>query len=363
MPVKTGTASEHKTQTGEPMSIRWAILSCGDFADSRGALGINQAEGAELVAVHSRDQGRADSFTEKHGAKTAYTSVGDVLADSRIDAVYITSLNHLHVKYTTMAANAGKHLLVEKPLSLNMAEGVEVLQVCHDREVNLGVGLHLRHHPGHIEIRRLVAEGALGIVALAQAQIGQGEQGNVFPEPRAGLQDWWTHPEWVGGAFSMLTIGVRAIDDLQYLLGQQVVEIAAITDAQTSEKPLEDPATMCLRFENGTIGTMICGMRLPEFQNDVALYGSEGKVMLADGSWPRLQGELRVSSETVNTTVAYEPDFVFLVTKNIEHFQMAITEDREPSASGLDGLKSVQLTEVMVESAKTGRTIKLEVLS
>ncbi len=344
------------------MSIGWAIIGVGDYADSRGAPGINQAEGAELVAVYGRDQGRGEAFAEKHGAKTAYTSVEDLLTDSRIDAVYITSPNHLHAPYTTMAANAGKHVLVEKPLALNVAEGVEVLRVCRDRGVNVGVGLHLRHHPGHIETRRLVADGVLGTVALAQSQIGQGERGNVYPEPRAGLRDWWTHPELVGGAFAMLTIGVHAIDDLQFLLGQVVVEIAAITDGQTSERPLEDLATMCLRFDGGTIGTMCCGMRLPEFQNDVALYGSEGKVMLSDASWPRLQGELRVSSETVNTTVAYEPDIVYLVKRNIEDFQRAVAEDREPAASGPHGLKLVQLTEGMIESAKTGRTVKLEPL-
>jgi len=344
------------------MSIGWAIISCGDYADSRGAPGINQAEGAELVALHSRDKARSEAFAEKHGAKTAYTLVADVLKDSRVDAVYITSPNHLHVEYATMAANAGKHVLVEKPLSLNLADGIEVLRVCRDRGVKVGTGLHLRHHPGHIETRRLVAEGALGTVALAQSQIGQGERGNVHPEPRAGLRDWWTHPELVRGAVAMLTIGVHAIDDLQFLLGQQVVELAAITDGQTAERPLENLAVMSLRFDGGTIGTMTCGMRLPEFQNDVALYGSEGKVMLTDASWPRLQGELRVSSETVNKTDAYEPDFVYLVKKNIEDFQKAVEEDREPAASGAHGLKLVQLTEAMVESAKTGRTIQLDPL-
>ena len=149
--------------------------------------------------------------------------------------------------------------------------------------------------------------------------------------------------------------------DLQFILGQQVVEIAAITDGQTSERPLEDLATMCLRFDGGAIGMVCCGMRLPESQNDVAIYGSHGKVVLSDASWPRLQGELRVSSETVNTTVAYEPDFVALVTRNIEDFQRAIVEDRDPAASGVDGLKLVQVTEGMVESAKTGRMVKLAV--
>ena len=122
-----------------------------------------------------------------------------MLSDSRIDAVYITSPNHLHAQYTTMAANAGKHVLVEKPLSLNMAEGVEVLQVCRDRGVKLGVGLHLRHHPGHIETRGLVSEGTLGTVALAQSQIGQGERGNVYPEPRLGCAIGGRIRRWSAG--------------------------------------------------------------------------------------------------------------------------------------------------------------------
>ena len=75
------------------MSIGWAIISASDYADSRGAPAINQAQGAELVAVSSRDRGRSDAFAQKHGAKTAYTSVEDVLSDSRVDAVYITSPN------------------------------------------------------------------------------------------------------------------------------------------------------------------------------------------------------------------------------------------------------------------------------
>ena len=339
-----------------------------------GIIGYGWAAGAHIDAINNTGLGKvtsiyssrlldSDEVSATHGGRIkTYTNLKAMLKDPAIDIIDVTSYPYQHTDQVIAAAKAGKHVLVEKPLSLNMAEGVEVLRVCRDRGVKVGVGLHLRHHPGHIETRRLVAEGALGTVALAQSQIGQGERGNVHSVPRAGLRDWWTHPELVGGAFAMLTIGVHAIDDLQFLLGQQVVELTAITDGQTPERPLEDLATMCLRFDGGTIGTMCCGMRLPEFQNDVALYGSEGKVMLADGSWPRLQGELRVSSETVNTNVAYEPDYVYLVARNIEDFQRAIAEDRDPAASGKHGLKLVQLTEAMAESAKTGRTIKLEPL-
>ena len=107
---------------------------------------------------------------------------------------------------------------------------------------------------------------------------------------------------------------------------------------------------------------MCCGMRLPEFLNDVVIYGSHGKVVLSDASWPRLQGELQVSTETVNTTVTYEPDLVALVTWNIEDFQRAVVEDGDPAASGVDGLNMVQVTAGMLDSVKTGRTVKLDPL-
>ncbi len=89
-------------------------------------------------------------------------------------------------------------------------------------------------------------------------------------------------------------------------------------------------------------------------------YGSDGKIVLADAAPPRLQGELRVSSETVSNTVAYQPDSLVLVTRQIEDFNRAIQENKDPAASGIDGLRVVQVTVGMVESASTGRTVKLE---
>ena len=341
------------------MPMGWAIISAGDFANSRGAPAINQAQGADLVAVTSRDRGRSEAFAEKHGAKAAYTSVEEALSDSRVDAVYITSPNHLHSLHTTLAAKAGKHVLVEKPMSLTVPEGLEMVRICQEQGVKLGVGFPLRHHPGHIEAQRLVENGTLGTIALAQAQMGQGTRGEVFPEPRTGLREWWTHPEMAGGAYVTTALGVHSIDDLQFILGQQVVEVTGITDGHTTERPMEDLSTMCLRFDQGAIGTVCCGLRLPEFQNDVSIYGSEGKVLLTGAAWPRMEGGLQVSSETVNTTVAYEPDGVILVTWEIEDFVKAVTEDQEPAASGIDGLKVVQITVGMVESVKTGRTVKL----
>ena len=108
------------------LTIGWGIISTGNYPDTSIAPAINQAKDAELISVYSRDQGRGEAFAQKHGAKTAYTSVEELLGDSRVDAVYVASPNHLHVPHTEQAANAGKHVLVEKPLALDVASSFDI---------------------------------------------------------------------------------------------------------------------------------------------------------------------------------------------------------------------------------------------
>lgn len=97
------------------MPFGWAIISTGQHPDLKLAPAINAAEGAELVAVYSRDRGRADAFAQKHRARTAYDSLDALLEDSRVDAVFIASPNSLHAAHTLQAAQSGKHVLAEKP--------------------------------------------------------------------------------------------------------------------------------------------------------------------------------------------------------------------------------------------------------
>ncbi|MCH7701590.1 MAG: hypothetical protein IID37_07865, partial [Planctomycetes bacterium] len=144
------------------------------------------------------------------------------------------------------------------------------------------MGFELRQHPGRIEAKELISVGALGTVALAQAQFGTGVQGAVHPQPRSGYSQWWTEPENAGGAFAMMALGIHCVDDLQFMLGQDVIELTAITDGQTGGRPLENLATLCLRFSHGAIGTVVCGFRMPNFENTLSLYGSDGKIVFTE---------------------------------------------------------------------------------
>ena len=345
------------------MAIGWGFIGTGRYPDSRLAPAMALADDSEIIAAYSRDRHRAEEFAKKHGAKAAYTSVEELLGDSRVDAVYIASPNHLHAPYTELAAKAGKHVLVEKPMATTVSESIDMIKACHAQRVKLGVGFQLRFHPGHVEASRLVREGALGEISLAQTLLGSGVRGEVRGNPRTGLSEWWESPEMVGNSRAMIGSGVHAVDDLEFILGQTVVAMAALTDGQTAEAPLETLATMSLRFSGGALGMVCCGSRMPDSKNDVTIYGSDGSVSLQDSSRPLLGGSLEVTSETVNSTVTYTPDPLSLVKWQIEGFNRAISLDEEPRASGLDGLRSVQVTLAMIESAITKRTVAVDPIS
>ena len=303
-----------------------------------------------------------EAFASKPEVLTAYTSVEELLADSRVDVVFIASPNHLHAEHTRLAAKAGKHVLVEKPMATTVSDCVDMVKACKANGVKFGVGFQLRFHPGHVEASRLVREGALGEVARVQGLLGSGVRGEVQRELRTGLGEWWETPDMVGNSRSMIGSGIHCLDDLEFILGQTVVEVAAITDGQTADAPLENLASLNLRFSGGAIGTMVCGSRMPDAKNDVTVYGSNGRVLLKNSSGPALGGSLEVTSETVNTVVSYEPDHLALAKWQIEGFNQAISQDEEPRASGMDGLHSVQVTEAIIGSAKTGRTIGVEMI-
>jgi 1,5-anhydro-D-fructose reductase (1,5-anhydro-D-mannitol-forming) len=345
------------------MALGWGIVSTGLHVDTKIAPAINAAPDAELVAIYSRDQGRAEACAQKHGAKAAYGQLEALLRDSRVDAVFIASPNALHAQHAIQAARAGKHVLCEKPMATTLEDAVAMVRACRAHGVKLGVGYQLRQHPGLREARRLVADGVLGTVALAQGQWGFGVRGQDRPPPRTGLRQWWDDPELIGHASAMMGTGVHVVDALRFVLDQEVAEVAAIADGQTPAQPLEQLLAMALRFDRGTIATVCCGRRLPDSRNDLVLYGSLGRLVASDALWEARQGRFEVASDTVQKTQAYAPEPLANFIAELDDFHRAVRDDGEPAASGLDGLRVVQVTLAMIESARHKRTVTVEPLS
>lgn len=341
------------------MSLGWAIVGIGSHAHLKIAPALRAANGAELVAVYSRDQGRADAFAAAHGAAAAYSSLDALLADARVEAVFIASPNALHAAQTLRAAQAGKHILAEKPMANSVAEAAAMVDAACRNEVKLGLGFELRFHPAHRLARELIAQGALGRIRLAHGQWGRGERGEPEHLPRTGLRAWWEQPELMGGASVLMGLGVHLFDLTRFLLQEEVVEVTALTDGQTGRQPLEHIASISLRTAGGVIVSVLCGRMLPDTQNDFAVYGSDGRIAGKETVWEARLGRVEVVSASVNRAESYAYDYLANFIAELEDFGAAIAQDREPQATGMDGLAAAAITAAAIESAHTGRVARV----
>ena len=342
------------------MPLGWGIIGIGSHADLKIAPAMKLADDAQLVAVYSRDQGRADAFSASHGAQAAYSDLDALLSDSRVDAVFVASPNYLHAGQTIRAASAGKHVLAEKPMATTVSDCAAMVDACLDHGVKLGMGFELRFHPAHIWAQRLIDDGAIGRIRLAHGQWGRGNRGEPEHRPRVGLREWWETPELIGDASVLVGLGVHVFDLMRFLLREEVVEVVAMTDGQTTRQPLEHIATIALRMTSGVIAQVMCGRMLPDTQNDLALYGSDGRIATKETIWEARLGRMEVVSATTNDTAVWEYDYLANFVAELNDFRDALENDRDPAATGDDGLHAAMITDAAIESAKTDRMVKLE---
>jgi predicted dehydrogenase len=148
--------------SGPATAVRWGILSTARIATEKVIPGMLKATGCDVAAIASRDIERARSVADRLGIPTAHGSYEALLADPSIDAVYIPLPNHLHARWTIAAAEAGKHVLCEKPLAMTAADARTMVEACRDAGVLLMEAFMYRLHPSWIAVRELVASGRIG---------------------------------------------------------------------------------------------------------------------------------------------------------------------------------------------------------
>ncbi len=329
------------------MALGWGIIGTGGIAGNAMAPAIN-ALGSEgfLAAAVSRDRGRADAFAAKHGARRAYTDYQEMLADRAVDIVYIATPNALHAEQALAAAGAGKHVLCDKPLALTVAEARRVVEAFARAGLRLGTNFQTRHHTAFVEAKRLLDERAIGEVILVQVEASAGA---------APLRGWRTDPG-LAGVGATNNIAVHPYDLLRYLLGSEVREVTAMTDVGRSAD-LEVMVLALLRFQSGALAYVNANQKVPHHQPDIAIYGTQGRILGIGCTRPLRDGELRVLTEAGERVSQHTSKDAF--TRTVAAFNDAVRQGREPNPSGLDGLRSAQLVEAVIRSAREGRLIEV----
>jgi 1,5-anhydro-D-fructose reductase (1,5-anhydro-D-mannitol-forming) len=304
---------------------------------------------ARLQAVASRDSRKAEEFARGHGAAASYGSYEELVADPSVDAVYVATPTAFHAEQTILCLEAGKHVLVEKPMAMSVEEAERMVQAARDRGLTLGVGFHLRHHPVHREIARLLRAGDAGEPILAY-----GIWGSYVPDfPR----DSWAMDPKLAGAGSMIGVGVHVLDLLCWLVGRAPVEVSAVDDEANAAWPVEFLTAATIRFEDDVFAQLVSSRRLPNAANSVTLYAADARLEARSTLAMDPQGELAVTRGGETTTTVLPLGDLYAL--EVDAFSRAVAEGGEFHASGEDGLSTVALTEAIVESARSGRAVRV----
>ncbi|MBI2321625.1 MAG: Gfo/Idh/MocA family oxidoreductase [Chloroflexi bacterium] len=333
-------------------TIDWGIIGIGKHADRRMAPAFPRTSNSRLVAVCSRDQSRATAFATHHGAEAGYDSYERLLGHPGVQVVYVATPHSLHRAHVLQAAEAGKHVLCEKPMALTVPDAEAMVAACRRAGVVLGVCFQNRYHPAHVEVRRLVADGRVGRVLQVRAQFSRLVHGD--------WQGWRADPAMTG-AGCLMGMGVHPLDLVRYVTGEEVTEVSAMMDQPPAGASVDYAVAALLRLSGGGFAVVDNSHRSPWADNDLVLYGSQARVAGRGTVGTLLRGGLELVSEGVSLRADY-PDAdpaTGLYARMIEDFSRCVVEDRPPAVTGDDGLAMTRITEAILCSVREGRAVPL----
>jgi predicted dehydrogenase len=244
--------------------VRWGILGAANIAVHKVIPAMRASRLSRPVAIASRDLAKARQAAERLGIPRAYGSYEELIADAEIEAVYNPLPNHLHVPWSIRAAQAGKHVLCEKPIALTAAEARTLLAARDANGVHVAEAFMVRTHPQWLEVERRITSGAIGPLRLVSGS---------FSYYRRDAGDIRSRPEWGGGA--LMDIGCYPIFIARWMFGAEPTDVVAMID-RDPELGVDRLTSAMLRFPKG-YATFTCAAQLVHYQR-MHLFGERGRI-------------------------------------------------------------------------------------
>lgn len=245
--------------------LKWGVLGCAGIAKRSVIPGVQASQLNEVTAIASRNFDNASRTAEEHGIQTAYGSYEELLSDSSIDVVYIPLPNHLHREWTIRAAEAGKHVLCEKPLALNANEAAEMAEACARAGVQLSEAFMYRWNPRYDAIRDIIASGEIGELRGIRSAF-------TFNNAKDSNNVRY-RKEWGGG--SIYDVGCYPINAARLLLGKEPEAVTVQAIFSPEHDDVDMMASGLMEFEGGVSLTFDCGM-WAAFRNPLEVLGTDG---------------------------------------------------------------------------------------
>ncbi len=313
----------------------------------------------ELVAVSSRTEEHAKSFSEKYGLKAWYTSYEDMFRRDDVDAVNVGVPNYLHAAVTVSAAEHGKHVLCTKPLAISMEEADEMVKACSSANVKLMYGENWLYTPAAERIRGIIEEGALGEILAIEAR----EQHSGSHSPYA------TKKEYCGGGV-LIHMAVHPIGLIMHLMNRPVRRVYAELGNLLHDLEVEDYAVLLMRFEGGGSGIAQSNyISKGGMQDRVEIYGSEGMafINLTHENPIRVYSDVgysyvveKASTSRGWTSPVTDEKVHYGFSNMLREFVRCIVEDEEPMSTGEFGREVLEAVFAGYESSRKKTAVTLQ---
>jgi D-xylose 1-dehydrogenase (NADP+, D-xylono-1,5-lactone-forming) len=314
--------------------LRVGILSTAKINDAI-LTGARESAGAEVVAVASRDRGRAEAYAADNGIPRAHGSYEDLLADEAVEAVYVPLPNSLHLPWSERALEAGKHVLCEKPLSRRAADVEAAYDVAERAGRILMEGFMWRYHPATEKVVSLVQEGAIGRLRVVRAAFA------FTLEPGTENVRW--SGELEGGA--LMDVGCYCVSALRLFAGEPERVFAERVDGDNG---VDARMAGLLRFGGDVLGTFDCGFDIP-YRAGIELVGETGTIVSLDPWHGRKPGVriLRADSEPEDVPVQAANPFA----GELDDLASAIRNGGAPRFGRTDAVAQARVIEALYRAA------------
>jgi predicted dehydrogenase len=293
--------------------LRWGLLGAGEIARVF-SNGMRFTDSGRVTAVASHTPGKAERLADAFGIPQRYHTYDALLADPQVDAVYISTINPYHAEWAIKAAQAGKHILVEKPIAMNAREAAAIIEAARANDVFLMEAFMYRCHPQTQKLAELVQDGAVGRVQIVRA---------VFSYAAAFDPHLRVYDKQMGGG-GILDVGCYPASMTRLLVGAgqgQPFANPLIVKGCGFLGPtgVDHYAAATLEFENGVIGEIITGVS-SNLPTEAAVYGDKGSLVVSNPWLP--------SSPCRRAATPLPPDTVFPPT-TIMHYVNGEEQPRE----------------------------------
>ncbi len=305
--------------------LRWGIIGAGDIVRKRIIGAIRSDKSSELVAVARANAELAEEFAREFGISRWYANHREMISDDEIDAIYVASPVFLHSEHAIAAAEAGKHVLCEKPMAMDRAECSRMIAASEANGVRLGVAYYRRYYPVIARIRQALAGSEIGRPVVVQM--------NTFeafdPEPEHPRR-WFIEKEKSGGG-PMMDFGCHRIEILLDLFGKPI-RVEAINANAILGREVEDTSMALFEFESGVCGSLSVTHAAAESIDRFDIYGTSGSMHIASLN----KGQIEITTPAGTAIESHPPSENFHVPL-IEDFSRAVIEGRDAPVSGKTG--------------------------